>query len=269
MDLSVIIPTVQRDRQVVDAVLSVLPLQDIDYEVLVVDDSGEPIEDINGVRHLPTEFEDRRIRFIQRTKPSTCRPGLVRNEAAFYEARGKYLYFLDDDDRAQPKVLKKMLEELERRPDLGVAIAAVEPWGPKSPLEVAGERLHFLAARETLRRTHSRVTLISRLLFSPPLLVCSSCVIRRNLFLDIGGFDTELPIYEDVDLFVRAIRRHGFLYVDDVLLQRKSGTRSLRYPARNDGQLISSCYQTLYRNYKKLYGRSEYYGLRLLALGLE
>jgi GT2 family glycosyltransferase len=264
MDLSIIIHITAPHQDAQAAIESMAPLDTLSYEVLLIDDS------LTGVDHSDYSALTRHpIRWLRSSTPTPCRPGLARNEGVFYEATGRYLFFLEPSDKIRHHVLARLVDELDRESERGVGIAAIEPWDLWPTSDSAKERLHCLTARETLKHTHSRITLLSRLLFFPPIVVAGACLIRRSLFVEIGGFDPDLPLYEDVDLVIRAIRRRGFVYVDEVLThcrRLRSAQKSLSEPS---AQLINTCYRSLYRTYKKLYGRREYYGLRLLASALE
>lgn len=264
MDLSVIILSSHEKPTPPHGVESLRHLKTFTYEVLVVDDSSDNCTPVPSAGcSTPTPLT------IGRAANTSIHPDLARNKAVFSRAQGKYLFFLRSDDQPNPLVLEKMISALEKRPGNGVAIAAIEPWGPLTSPDVEGDRLHSLAARETLRRTRSRITLVSRLLFFRPILVVSSCIIRRDLFMEIGGFNPEIPFYEDVDLYIRAIRRRGFVYVDDVITKHAAHPRVPHLESKQNPQLIGRCYKNLSRSYKKLYGRSEYFGLRLIATALE
>lgn len=264
MDLSIIIRITSSHQDGSAGLESLAPLDTLSYEVLLIDDSlsGIPLDALNTKT-------SQSIRWLRASTPTPSRPGQARNEAVFYEATGRYLFFLEPGDKVSPDVLRHLVSKLDQEPDLGVGIAAIEPWNSWPTLDFAKERLHFLAARETLKNTHSRITLLSRLLFFPPIVVAGGCLIRRDLFSEIGGFDPDLPLYEDVDLVIRAIRRRGFVYVDEILTQSRRPCHGKNTPTHPSPQLVNTCYRSLYRTYKKLYGRREYYGLRLLASTLD
>jgi GT2 family glycosyltransferase len=264
MDLSIIIRLTDSYLDAGAAIESIAHLDTLSYEVLLIDDSvaGMAQQDFSALTNGP-------VKWLRSSSPTPSRPGLARNEAVFYEASGRYLFFLEPDDKVRAHVLERLVHELDHGPERGVGIAAIEPWDLWPTSDSARERLHFLTARETLKNTHSRVTLLSRLLFFPPIVAAGACIIRRCLFVEIGGFDPDLPMYEDVDLMIRAIRRHGFVYVDEVLTQSRRPCSATKSPSKPTPQLINTCYRALYRTYKKLYGRREYYGLRLLASTLD
>ena len=123
VDVSVIVPTHRREREVVDAVRSALRQRGVEVVVLVLDDASD-----GGARVGIEALDDPRVRYVRRATPSEGRPALVRNEGAAL-ARGRYLHFLDDDEMLDDGALDEMVGALDARPDVGVAIGRVVPFG--------------------------------------------------------------------------------------------------------------------------------------------
>src|SRR5690606_27169354 len=95
----------------------------VSVEVIVLDDSPEA-----SARSVVEAFNDPRVRYIAREVPSQGRPAIVRNEGMRL-ARGRYLYFLDDDDHVLPGGLRALVSALEEHPEAGVAFGRVECFG--------------------------------------------------------------------------------------------------------------------------------------------
>jgi GT2 family glycosyltransferase len=260
VDLSVIIPTYHREHEVVKAVESVLMSQDLSIEVLVADDSP----DGGSEPHL-SAVTDSRFIYTKRPVPTGGKPAIVRNELV-RTARGRYLYFLDDDDTANPATLAAMVRRLDLT-GKGVAIGAVLPFGPPESQVVSNEREHYREAREIMLKLHTRYMLVSQLLFRAAIIVCSACVIRREAFDKLGGFDPALPLYEDVSMYIRGVRHFGYQYVDDILLNRRTGGPSLIQNER-DGIRTRESYGMIHRGYRKEFGLPEYAALKALSYAL-
>lgn len=260
LDLSVIVPTFRREQEVVQAVRSVLSEGPLRLEVLVADDSP----DGSAEPHL-REITDPRFRYTKREKPTGGKPAIVRNELAA-TSRGRFLYFLDDDDTASPETLGAMVRALEAS-GRGVAIAGVQPFGRDELEVVQREREHYRLVVRIMKKMRTRHMLVSSLLFKPSVIVCSACVIRREAFEALGGFDPQLPLYEDVAMYIRAIRRYGFQYVDRVLLNRRTGEPSLLQSEPNADRTRAS-YKMIHDRYKAEFGRPEWVALKLLSFAL-
>src|SRR5262249_9697815 len=95
-DISVVIPTFRRPRELVDAVHSALAQTGFSIEVLVVDDSPE-----GSAREAIAALDDPRVSYLKRSVPSGGSPALVRNDG-WPRTSGRFVHFLDDDDRVAP-----------------------------------------------------------------------------------------------------------------------------------------------------------------------
>lgn len=260
IDLSILIPTYHRERTVVEAVRSVLAASRLRIEVIVADDSPE-----GSAAEAMTAIVDPRVRYLVRDQPTGGFPARVRNDLVTL-SRGRYLYFLDDDDTVSLDTLGRMVAEMEAA-GVGVGIGKVCPFGPEGSQVVEEEREHYRKARLRLLMKPSKFELAARLMFEPSLICCSACVIRRDVFEAIGGFHTHLPLYEDVDMYIRALRGYGYLYVDQDFLHRRTGETSLIQNERNLLRSVES-YRLMYASYRKQYSWIEWQLLRLWAVWL-
>src|SRR5262249_11041176 len=147
------------------------------------------------------------VHYARRRQATGGNPALVRNERA-RTARGRYFYFLDDDDTASVGALASMVRRLDETGN-GVAIGIVRPFRKIDSEIVVAEQAHYRQAENTLASMRTRFELASCLLFRSAVLCCSACVIRRENFAALCGFDTAYPLYEDVALYLRGIRRFG------------------------------------------------------------
>jgi len=114
---SVIVPTYRRPDLLAEAVTSVLAQTRDDWECLVVDDGGG----------LDLDPDDPRIRVLHRAQPGG--PAAARNTGV-QAARGRWLTFLDDDDRYTPRRLELAAAGLARAP---VAVCWTRWFDPDRP----------------------------------------------------------------------------------------------------------------------------------------
>lgn len=258
IDLSILIPTYRRERTVVEAVRSVLAASPLSIEVRVADDSPD-----GSAADAMAAITDPRVHFEVRREPTGGCPARVRNDLV-RAARGRFLYFLDDDDTVSLDALVAIVRTMEAS-GVGVGIGRVCPFGPDGSPVVAEEHEHYRRARLRFLMRPSRYQLAARLMFEPSLICCSACVIRRETFDAIGGFHTHLPLYEDVDLYIRAIRGFGYCFVDQDFLNRRTGETSLIQNERDLTRSVES-YRLMYRSYQQQYSWLEWQLLRVWAL---
>jgi GT2 family glycosyltransferase len=258
VDVSVIVPTHRREHEVVHAVRSALRQRGVEVEVLVLDDASD-----GGARGGIEALGDPRVRYVRRATSSGGRPALVRNEGAAL-ARGRYLHFLDDDDLLEDGALDALVGALDARPDAGVAIGRVVPFGD-DPAWLEDKRSYFEWAATVGPTLRSRYHFVAQILFRGTIMVNSACLIRRECFAPVGGFDPEIPVYEDVEFFTRAVRRFGFVYVDRPILNYRTGAPSLMHALGHDNAKVAESYAIICRKYRAERGPLEYYALHLLG----
>jgi glycosyltransferase involved in cell wall biosynthesis len=256
----VIIPTYRRERLVLESIASALAQTGVLLEVIVLDDTDE-----GTAREGVAQLGDARVRYVKRAVPSRGKPALVRNDG-LEVAGGRYLHFLDDDDRLASGALAALAGALDRRPNKGVALGVVEPFGD-DPAVLARQRAYFEAARASAKRTRGRLMMSARLLFKTTLLVNSVCMVRREIARKVGGYDPDIQVCEDVEFYLRAIRAGGFVFVDRTVLHYRTGAPSIMHDLK-DAEKIRESYARFYAKYKEAHGRAELYALKLLAKAL-
>jgi GT2 family glycosyltransferase len=110
----------------------------------------------------------------------------------------------------------------------------------------------------------SRRLMVANMLFKPTVLVCSACMMRRQVAEEIGGFDVETRVVEDVAFFIRAIRRFGCTYLDRSVIHYRVGAPSLMHSPLGESRVDES-YRRIFAHYRRTYGLGEFTTLKLVA----
>jgi glycosyltransferase involved in cell wall biosynthesis len=257
--LSVVIPTFRREEQVVAAVQSVLSSTPPSTEVLVLDDTPE-----GSASGAISAIGDDRVRYEKMPEPSGGRPAAVRNRG-IEQARGRYLYFLDDDDRVAPGALSALVRALEGRPKAGVAYGTVECVGPDEDRRRDYNRWFQWAASVSRRVQRSSWRTTGIIMFRGTLIINSACMIRRACARELGGYDLDLPVYEDVEFFTRGIRRFGHVFVDVPVLTYSTGLPSIIHDLGDDNRPVGWSYERMHAKYKATYGVVDYRCLQIAS----
>ena len=110
--VSVVVGVYNKERYVGECLRSVLAQTYGDFELIVVDDcsTDRSVAEIQAIR-------DARVRFIPLSVNSR-RPAVPRNRGVEL-AQGKYIAFLDADDRWLPGKLEKQVAFMEAHPEVG------------------------------------------------------------------------------------------------------------------------------------------------------
>jgi GT2 family glycosyltransferase len=168
------------------------------HEVIVVADG-----DSDGSWRLAEEFGATVIRI-----PTSGGPAKARNLGA-REAQGDILFFVDADVEIHPDTIRKVVQAFQQESDLSALIGSYDD-APGSS--------NFLSQYKNLFHHYTHQTASSEA--STFWGACGA--IRRDIFLNLGGFDEayRLPCVEDIELGYR-LRRAGYRIKLDKTLQVK------------------------------------------------
>ncbi|MGB7067962.1 MAG: glycosyltransferase family 2 protein [Pyrinomonadaceae bacterium] len=199
--VSVIIPNYNYGRYLAEAVESALNQTFPPHEVIVVDDGSTD----NSLEVL-AEY-DGRIKVISQNNQGV---GAARNAGARM-ATGNLLAFLDADDYWAPEKLEKQVSKFSEDPDMGLVhcgLACVDENGDRT------------SERDIVDGEQGWVADI--LLRVEPVIVGpgSNSLIRREVFVSVGGYDTNPNLHpsEDWELSYRVACVYKFGFVAEPLL---------------------------------------------------
>lgn len=184
-DVSVVIPTRDRCRQLERALRSALDQRGVELEVLIVDDGST---DATG-RYV-SGISDPRMRYLKRVVSGGVSE--ARN-AGIAEARGRWIAFLDDDDVWAPTKLARQI---------AVTAAHGRTWSYGGDVMVDGE-LNILAGGPP-PPPEEVVRLLDRHNSVPA--GASNVIVDADALAAAGPFDPELTSHEDWDMWIRLAR---------------------------------------------------------------
>jgi glycosyltransferase involved in cell wall biosynthesis len=173
---TVVVPTFNRGRSLLDTLESVRAQTVTDFEVVVVDD-GSDDDPSPGIDSLG----DDRFRCVRQANAG---PGAARNHGASI-GRGRWLVFLDDDDRADPRWLEALGAELG-----GGAVVAF--CGLRDAASGRGRSPDAQGAAFG----HHRASFIP-----------GTFALDRSLFQELGGYCEALRWSENTELLLRVLNR--------------------------------------------------------------
>jgi len=196
--VSIIVPTKNRAARLPGAIDSALTQSIDDLEVIVVDDASTD----GTARYLSDLVQsDHRVRAL--THDAATGPSSARNDGIAV-ANGRFIAFLDDDDRWYPSKLEEQLAYLDAHPRCSAVTCF---------FDLTDERGGSTAAF----RGPERYPAASLVWANFP--ASNLGLVRRDAFETIPLFDPELRTCEDWDYWVSCARNHEVATVPKVLAQ--------------------------------------------------
>lgn len=208
--VSVIIPTYNSAKHLSQALNSVWSQTYQDYEIIVVDDGST-----DGTQDILSDYGDR-IRCLFQPNAGSS---VARNAGAAVAA-GRYIAFLDADDRLAPNKLALQVPVLESHADLALVASGLNLVDTEG-LTLRTERPWLHLPRIDLER----LTFVG-------LVGVHGTLLRRSWFDRVGGFDARLRYCQDMDLWWRVFAAGGSMawltaVVGDYRIHEKNKSQSV------------------------------------------
>ena len=219
--VSVIVPAYNAERFLEETLRSALA-QTLECEIVVVDDGST-----DRTPEITRSF-GKRIRLIQQPN---ARQAVARNTGV-RAGTAPFIAFLDADDVWEPDKLSRQMACFEANPDLGLVYCSVR--------EIDADSMPLGEHRAYLRGRVFRQILLGA---DSAAHLGSTCLMPREVFDEVGGFDPDLPPCEDTDLFWRVAARHPVDYVEEPLV----GYRIHPAAAHKKLAAMTVAWQRLYR----------------------
>lgn len=198
--VSVIIPTYNRGWIVREAIDSVLAQDFHDFELIVVDDGST-----DDTADILKSYHDRITVLIQPNNGVSA----ARNKG-IRASSGRYIAFLDSDDRWLPQKLSRQIDFFDGNPDAQICQT---------------EEIWIRNGRRVNPKTRHRKP--SGMIFERSLQLClvspSAVMIRRVLLDRVGLFDENLPACEDYDMWLRVSSRFPVYLIENPLIVKQGG----------------------------------------------
>lgn len=235
--VTVVTPAYNVERYVGEAVDSVLAQSFSDFEHIVVDDGSS---DATTDEILIRAKSDPRVQLV------CADHGGVSNarNLGILRARGRYIAFLDGDDRWRPEFLRSQLELLE---SVGPDVAAVFA---RSRVMSETGRIYMLRWQRS-----GRYDFEDMLIQACPPRTGSSLLVRKEAFDSAGLFDVNLISVEDLEMWLRIQLKSGMpyfwgnsKYLIDLRVRPGARSRNLRRRFVGQDSLLSEASPLLSRN---------------------
>ncbi len=210
--VSIIVPTFNRADKIQNAISSVINQKYNNWELIIVDN-----ESLDGTKEMIKNYKDSRIRFYSISNNGVI--GYSRNFGV-EKSNGRYLAFLDSDD----------FWENEK---LSICIGLME----KKNKDICYHNCYLISNNEK-KKTRCRKLLSNNffdLIKNGNTIVTSSVILKKELFLKIGGFSEKKNMigWEDYHLWLMlAKQKYNFLFVNSYLGSCRIGEDNFDNPKR-------------------------------------
>jgi glycosyltransferase involved in cell wall biosynthesis len=202
--VSVVIPLYNARDVIAETIESVLAQTWTDYEIIVVDDGSQ-----DGSGELVQAFGDR-VRYIWQENTGVAG---ARNRG-IEESHGEYIALLDHDDLWDPTKLEKQVRMLEQNPEIGMVLTDV------GHIDKYGNPMSLLS------RGYNPAETFARLFVQGYVPTPSSMMIRRSVFLTVGGFDEAFHSagLDDHELWPRIAAQYPLANLPEPLTYHRNDT---------------------------------------------
>ena len=189
--LSIIIPYRNREDFLPRTLCSILSAKKVQLQLILVDNGSS-----DSSPQICSDFEKRHhnpnLEIINISEPSggVCR---ARN-AGLTTATSPYVYFFDSDDELSPLFLSDALKRFSNA---------------TLPLDIvaAPTKMVFQDGRTKVRYTSRSATIADQVLTG--MLSTQTMVFRKDFLIQAGGWNEELPKWNDWELGIRSIRHNA------------------------------------------------------------
>ncbi len=198
--ISVVIPLYNKAHTIVNTLNTVFAQTFQDFEVVIVNDGSTD----KGVEVIQQHFGDTRIRIIHQKNAGVS---AARNRGVD-ESNGEWIAFLDADDEWMPTYLETMQSALEKYP-LADMVGCASYHKDMNSGRVSSNAL--------IDKYYNKIEPINYFMNPDRMTHIGASVIKKQAFLQAGGFDTNISMNEDLLLQGKIAMNGLFIYVGDVL----------------------------------------------------
>ncbi len=233
--VSVIIPTYNRAYILKESILSVLNQTYNNIEVIVVDDYSS-----DDTEKVVLSMVDHRITFVRNEKNFGTAES--RNIGAKL-AKGEYLAFNDSDDLWLPdKIESQIRGVLETDCDISYGYLKRSKAFDHDNSEIIPQN----GTSEELSGYLHKKLLVNNFIALPTLLI------KKDLFISVGGFNSELRSVEDYEFLLRVTKENKVIFVDKILVDSRDFGDGINSFINNSKEVCDGLLYIIDANYNEI-----------------
>lgn len=178
-----------------------------DFEFIIIDDGSTDRSNRIIKKYAK---KDKRIKLLENKKNLRTSKAL---NIGLKKAKGKYLIRMDADDWSYPNRIEKQVGFMEEHPKVGVSGGSIE---------VCDDDLRVLNRRKYWQNDKKIRKMIFR--YSP--FAHPATIWRAQLVKKVGGYNENIPLAQDYDLYFRVGKLSQFGNMPDILLKLRTHNNS-------------------------------------------
>jgi glycosyltransferase involved in cell wall biosynthesis len=239
--VSVIIPSFNHHKYIVEAIDSVLGQTFQDYEIIIIDDSSTD-GSVKIIQEHLNKINDKRIRSIVFEKN---RGASVTVNKGICEAKGGYISILNSDDVFIPDKLEKQVSFLDANKNVGAVFTLAEI------IDDNGARFtdtsHFYSTIFD-QENRSRHQWLNYFFYKCNCLCHPSILIRKECYKTVGNYDPRFAQLPDFDMWIRLCLKYEIHIIRENLIKFR-----IHGGGSNASERPGSKYRTIFE-YAKILG---------------
>lgn len=188
MKVSAVIPAFNAEKYVEKAVMSLVNQKIKLDEILIIDD-GSTDQTLEIITLLAKRYKN-----ITIIKQDTNQGVSAGRNKGIQEAKGNWILFLDADDECSERLLETYLEKMQTN-----SLEAI--YSGYYQIDENSKKVSDAIVGKTLVGTEGFCDILVR----NPIISPSGLLIKREILLELKGFDSSMKMNEDVDLWIRLL----------------------------------------------------------------
>ncbi|MFC2140246.1 glycosyltransferase family 2 protein [Candidatus Auribacterota bacterium] len=199
--LTVLMSVYNGDKYLSLAIESILQQTFKNFEFLIINDAST-----DKTREIILSYKDPRIRLLENLKNIGLTASLNKGLKI---ALGEYIARQDADDISLPKRLEKELRVAESRPEVAVICSDSKHFVTKTNIDLTKKEKD--GQKESLRKIYLNDLAEGNLFFH------GSVLFKKDLILELGGYDENFKKSQDYELWLRISRKSLILKIEKIL----------------------------------------------------
>ena len=232
--VSVIMPTFNREGFIEEAIKSVLAQSFIDFELIIVDDGST-----DNTRNSITPYLGENCHYYELSHAGNV--SRLRN-FGLQKAKGNYIAYLDSDDTWEKDKLKEQVHLMQTNQNIGLVFTNVIEFQEGRTIET-----------ELYKNLHDHYEISFKDLLNNTLAIYPSSILYRKICLIRTGSHDESFLWNDLGFITRLTAYHGAMFNAKKLTKIRKHSDNISVVKKNEAVGYRDMIKTIEQLYKEAY----------------